>query len=279
MLTSRFGRSSSFGIRSNSPLTDDQLFKVAPSIFATGKHESRSERYSYVPTVDVLNGLRREGFQPFFAAQSRSRIEGKSEFTKHMMRLRQPGELTLNQEYFEIILINSHDGTSSYQMMSGMFRLVCTNGMIRGDVAEDIRIPHKGNITENVIEAAFKILGESDTVQESMNIMKETRLSLPESRVFAEAALALKYEDNEAPFVAEKLLAPRRREDTADDLWTTLNKVQENIIRGGVRGRTASGMRTTTREVTSIDNNVKLNKALWILSERMADLKGHALTA
>lgn len=276
MSSTRFGRSS-FGLRSNTPLTNDQLFRVAPSIFAAGKHESRSDRYTYIPTIEVLDGLRKEGFQPHMVAQSRSRIAGKSEFTKHMLRLRKPGALALDQNFFEIILVNSHDGSSSYQMVSGIYRLVCTNGMVRGDDTEDIRIAHKGNITSNVIDAAYKILGESSTVFESMDAMKNTKLMLPEAHIFAESALSLKYDDGQAPFAAEKLLAPRRPEDLGSDLWTTFNRIQENMIKGGIRGRSATGNRTTTREVTSIDTNVKLNKALWMLSEKMAGLKAMPL--
>lgn len=52
-------------LRSDSPLSDDQIRRVTPSIFADGKHQSRSDRYTYIPTVDVLRGLRHEGFQPF----------------------------------------------------------------------------------------------------------------------------------------------------------------------------------------------------------------------
>ena len=271
-MSNRFGQNS-FGLRTSSPLTDEQIRHVAPSIFATGAHESRSDRYTYIPTIDVLNGLRREGFQPFMVAQSRSRIEGKSDFTKHMIRLRQPGDLALNQEFFEIILINSHDGTSSYQMLDGVFRLACTNGMVVGDTQQDIRVPHRGNIAENVIEAAYSILDNFENVQNSMQIMKETPLALPEARAFAEAALALKYDENAAPIEPRQLLSARRYEDQKNDLWTTFNRVQENLLKGGLRGQTTTGKRTTTREVTSIDNNIKLNRALWILSEKMADLK------
>ena len=64
---------------------------AAPSIFAAGKHASRSERYTYIPTIEVLRGLRKEGFEPFMVAQSASRIEGKTEFTKHMIRMRHAG--------------------------------------------------------------------------------------------------------------------------------------------------------------------------------------------
>jgi hypothetical protein len=222
-----------------------------------------------------LNGLRNEGFQPFMVAQSRSRIEGKSEYTKHMLRLRQQQAGALAKpETFEIILINSHDGTSSYQMLAGCFRFVCQNGMVTGDVIEDVRVPHRGNITENVIEAAYEIVNDFEAVNESMQIMKDTPLALPEAQAFAEAALSLKYdEDANIPISPRQVLSPRRSEDNSSDLWTTFNRVQENLIRGGLRGRTATGKRTTTREVTSIDTNVKLNKALWILSEKLAAYK------
>lgn len=275
-LATRFGRNS-LGFRSDSPLTNDQLSNVAPSIFATEKHNSRSERYTYIPTIDVLDGLRNEGFQPFMVAQSRSRIEGKSEFTKHMLRLRQAGQIQ-SAEAFEIILINSHDGTSSYQMLAGVFRFVCQNGMVTGDTMEDVRVPHRGNITENVIEAAYQIVDNFDTVQNSMEIMKDTYLAPPEARILAKEALSLKYDEGKAIIVPEQILTARRSEDRGkNDLWTTFNRIQENLVKGGLRGHTEKGNRATTREITSIDKNVKLNKALWRLSEEMAKLKGNPI--
>ena len=74
-------------VRSETPLAEEQMRLVAPSIFAPGKHISRSERYSYIPTIEVLRGLRKEGFEPFMVAQSKSRIAGKAEFTKWYGRL------------------------------------------------------------------------------------------------------------------------------------------------------------------------------------------------
>ena len=270
-LATRFGKNSN-ALRSNIPLDNSQLFRIAPSIFANEAHESRSARYTYIPTIDVLDGLRKEGFQPFFVAQSRSRIEGKSEFTKHMLRLRHANEIETS-EANEIILINSHDGTSSYQMLAGCFRFVCQNGMITGDIIEDVRIRHKGDIVNNVIDAAYTVVNDFDLVHESIDGMKSTLLLPEEQEIFATAALSLKYDENEAPITPNQLLSTRRIADRNPDLWSNFNRVQENIIRGGLRGRTASGNRTTTREVKSIDNNVKLNKALWILADGMRQLK------
>ena len=93
-LASRFSHRSPV-LRSNHPLSDDQIRAVAPSIFADTPHESRSERYSYIPTAAVLTELRKEGFQPFMVTQTRVRDEGKREHTKHMLRLRAAPTLRL----------------------------------------------------------------------------------------------------------------------------------------------------------------------------------------
>ncbi len=104
-LATRFARNT-FCVRSDSPLSEDQMRQGAPSIFAPGKHASRSERYTYIPTIEVLRGLKKEGFEPFMVAQGRSRIEGKTEYTKHMIRMRHAGQVKVRSEVDEVILIN-----------------------------------------------------------------------------------------------------------------------------------------------------------------------------
>jgi len=270
-LAARFAAPIQF--RADSPLSDAQIMRVAPSIFATDAHHSRSDRYAFVPTVDVLQGLRKEGFQPFMVGQSRTRIADKREFTKHMIRLRHASQINAG-EANEIILINSHDGTSSYQMLAGMFRFVCMNGLVCGDTFNDIRIRHKGNIVDDVIEGAFTVVDGFKAIADRRDQMTGVKLLGSEQTAFAEAALTLKYDDETpAPITARDILRPRRWEDNEQDLWSTFNRVQENMIKGGIRGRNANGRRTSTREVNGIDQNVKINRALWTLAERMAELK------
>jgi len=120
-LASRFASRSPM-LRADHPLSDDQIRRVSPSIFAEGKHESRSDRYAYIPTGAVLTALRTEGFQPFMVCQTRVRDEGKREHTKHMVRLRHATQIN-GAEANEIILLNSYDGTSSYQLLAGLLRL------------------------------------------------------------------------------------------------------------------------------------------------------------
>lgn len=271
-LVSRFGKVS--GIRANHPLSDNEIMAVAPSIFAENKHESRSERYTYIPTGDVLKGLRQEGFQPFMVCQTRVRDDNKREFAKHMIRLRHESHIAA-REANEIILLNSHDGSSSYQMIAGMFRFVCHNGMVCGETVGDIRIPHKGNVVHQVIEGAFRVLDGFEVVNNQRDSMKGLVLNQGEQNAFAHAALALKYDDPTigTPITETQLLSPRRFEDRADDMWTTFSRVQENMMKGGLNARSSNGRRAKTRGITGIDQSVKLNRALWVLAEEMRKLK------
>jgi hypothetical protein len=280
-LATRFARNTRV-MRGDQPLSEEQMRVAAPSIFAQGKHASRSERYTYIPTIDVLRGLRKEGFEPFMVAQGASRIEGKAEFTKHMIRMRHAGQAKTRPEANEIILINSHDGASSYQMLAGIFRYICCNGLVVGDVVEDLRIPHKGNVQSDVIEGAFRVLDEFEAVDQHTEAMKALQLEPTEQIAFASAALALRFGERvgqvdgahpPAPVTAEQLVEARRPEDLGRSLWTTLQRVQENVMRGGQPGRSAQGRRLRTRPVGSIDRGVNLNRALWMLAEEMRKLK------
>lgn len=263
-------------IRKESPLTNNELLRVVPSIFSEDKHDSRSERYTYIPTITILEKLRQEGFLPFFACQTRTRSEDKRGHTKHMLRLRRAGQIT-GEEVPEIILLNSHDGSSSYQMIPGMFRFVCTNGMVCGQTFGEIRVPHKGDVVGQVIEGAYEVLGIFDKVTESREMMKDTALSREEQEIFARTALNWRYDENaegkHIPLAPTDLLTTRRREDNPNDLWTTYQRVQENMTKGGLLGRTAQGKRQRTRAVTGIDGDVKLNRALWGMAEMMRELK------
>src|SRR6266568_364950 len=116
-------------------LTNDDILRATPSVFAQAAHESRSARYTYIPTSQVLEGLRDAGFVPTTAMQSKSRVEGKQDYTKHLLRLRKVDDLGYDKpEVHEVVLVNSQDGTSAYNLYGGIFRLVCTNGLIRGDI-------------------------------------------------------------------------------------------------------------------------------------------------
>lgn len=275
-LATRFGRNA-HQISGREPLDNEALYRHVPSIFASEAHDSRSERYVYVPTIDIVEGLRREGWFPFFAVQSIPRDGSRHGHAKHMLRLRRDGGIG-KPEAAEVIIVNSHDGTSAYQMFAGMLRFVCTNSMIAGERFEEIRVPHKGGIQDQIIEGVYTVAEDFPRLVDATEIMKETRLSRDEQRVLAEASLVARYGEEESPVQPDQIIMPRRHEDAGQSVWSTLNVIQENLIRGGLRGRrqTSDGRvrRTQTRAINGIDQNVGLNRALWTLAEGMQRLKG-----
>ncbi|EKN4696258.1 DUF945 domain-containing protein [Yersinia ruckeri] len=265
-LASRFGAVNL--VRRDRPLTRDELAHYVPSVFSEDKHESRSARYTCIPTITLLDNLQREGFEPFFACQTRVRDQSKREHTKHMLRLRRTGQITGHQVP-EIILLNSHDGSSSYQMLPGLFRSVCQNGLICGQSFGEVRVPHLGNVVEKVIEGAYEVLGIFDRVEEKRDAMQSLILPAPARQAIANAALRYRFGEEHQPVTVSQLLTPRRHEDSRDDLWTVFNRLQENLSKGGLNARTATGKRTRSRAVKGIDGDVKLNRALWVMAENM----------
>lgn len=274
-LATRFGRNAR-QISAREALDNEALYRHVPSIFAREAHDSRSDRYVYVPTIDIVEGLRREGWSPFFAVQSVPRDGNRHGHAKHMLRLRRDDGIG-KAEAPEVIIVNSHDGTSAYQMFCGSVRFVCTNSMIAGDRFEEVRVPHKGNIQDEIIEGVFTVAEDFPRLIDATETMKETRLSHDERRLFAEASLIARYGEDDSPLRPEQVIEPRRYEDRDQSLWTTLSVAQENLVRGGLLGqkRNSEGRirRSTTRAINGIDQNVTLNRALWTLAEGMQRLK------
>ena len=268
------------------PLTDEEIQRFAPSVFAAEAHQSRSERYKYIPTARVLEGMRKAGFIPFSAKQARTRDESRREFTKHMIRFRREDVAVsgVGDLVPEVVLVNAHDGSSSYKLMAGIFRVICMNGLIvKSSDFDSLTVGHSGNIEEKVIEGSYRVIESSVRALEAPKQWSQIALNPREQMALANAAYVLRFADAEGnvatPIKPEQLLLTHRTADQKSDLWTTFNVVQENVIRGGLHGRTQPsqqhrrGRAVTTREVRGIDQDVKLNRALWVLGEEMAKAK------
>jgi hypothetical protein len=273
--------------RNSHPLTLAEIGSVAPSALAVSEHSSRSDRYTYIPTSEIINGMEREGFLPFSATQSRCRDASRREFTKHLIRFRQMSDITraaiVGELVPEIVLVNAHDGSAAYSLMAGLWRFACGNGMMVSDsTLASIHIRHSGDVVGQLIEGSLKIAEQSQKALEQVGNWRQLQLSSGEQSAFAEAAHTLRFADAEGqahtPITAAQLLHLRRTEDNGSDLWSTLNRVQENCLKGGLTAvaRDENGRRlrrVNTRQVKGIDQDVKLNRALWQLAEKMAELK------
>ncbi len=256
------------------PLTNQDILDAAPSVGAVSPHAEVSDRYQMIPTIAIVDMMRKEGWQPMQVSEVRAKEEGRRGFQKHLIRF-QHNDLILGDEAIDAVLVNSHDRSCAYQFFTGVYRFICSNGMIVGDTFERISIRHMNFQPEEVIEASYKILDDAPAIGEKIKEMKSIALTDAEKAAYAGAALQLVYDEtDQAPYRAEKLLSPKRSYDRDPDLWKTFNSVQENIMKGGIRGLNPKTRKpVTTRQITSIDKNVKLNRALWTLTEKMMELK------
>jgi hypothetical protein len=227
-----------------------------------------------------------EGWFVTRVQQNMVRLEDKRNFARHMIRFRrQEGSLAVGDVFPEIGLINSHDRGSAYKMFAGFFRLACLNGMVVGEGSiSQISIRHSGSVIDEVKQGAFDISNSMPALVEDIKEMKAIDLTQDEQFAFAKAAVELKYE-KEHPIweTSERMLQPRRYSDNGKDLWSTFNNVQENLTKGGLRyfkhghydeeGMFHPASHQRTREIKSIHEDVKLNKALWTLAEEMKKIK------
>ena len=168
----------------------------------------------------------------------------------------------------EILFLNSHDGTSAYQLRVGLYRAVCTNGLVVSEGTFPVfSVAHRGDVVADVVRAALQISERFEALAGSVERMERTRLDQLERIDFAAQAAALRFHGgSETGLEPSRLLVPRRAEDAGDDLWRTFNVVQENVLRGGIVRRSASGRLMRTRAIRAIREDVRLNSALWELA-------------
>jgi hypothetical protein len=246
------------------PISPETLRERVPAVFASGAHERTSPSYTFLSTERVLTALASAGFLPVEARQaSRARSPLHA---RHLIRLRPRFEtIQLRDAIAEILFLNSHDGTSAYQLRVGLFRVVCTNGLVVSSGVFPVwRVTHRGNVVDDVVGAALEISGRFEVLAASVERMERTVLDASQRLELAGQALTLRFpKDQHGGMEPSQLLVPRRPEDVGNDLWRTFNVIQENVLRGGLVRRSASNRLTRSRRITAIREDMRLNSALW----------------
>ncbi len=252
-------------------------------IDATEKKTELSSKYSFINTRRLLDICEGQGFK----IASVKFPKGKnSEHNLHQIRLDLPEFTTIDarQERPQLIIQNAHNGTSSLRIMAGVFRMICSNGLVAGDTTMSIRLRHVG-LVQHEIEEQLKIAAEQvKIVAKRVEEFKARQLNPVEVENFVYKALALRAElagltESEKLAVlnhrnginAALLNRAKRREDQGNGLWETLNRVQENVLKySGVQYLGSDGNYHRLGAVTQIQNNTKLNQQLWELAEKFA---------
>lgn len=253
------------------------MITLPQSALSTRSHERLSARYGFIPTNEIVEAFAAEGWALTSAKEAKVRHQSRQGLQRHLLRFAHESQLQLGiKERIETILINSHDGTSSLQIGAGIFRMACANGIVIADnTVASIRLGHHKLDMDTVLNSAHTILGQAEKVTEVIECWKGTQISQEDAFHLAEQGIKLRWPEAESrPITARVALAVNRSEDAHNDLWTTFNRVQENIIRGGQHDSTRITPRgkyfRATRSVKSLAENVRLNKGLWEIASTFA---------
>jgi hypothetical protein len=249
-------------------LTLDAVRKIAPSVFAKQASPKMSERYLFVSTADIIAPLLEQGFAITQAVQRSTRRGGRDpQFTRHMLRLRPMNvKPVVGDVYPEVALSNAHDGQARIVINGGLFRLVCSNGMVTSmGESYSAGFRHLGD-AEKIRDGIKAVVSGSKDVLAKVQRMSKHKMTEKAQIKMAAAAVKLTWDEDKLD--PKLLLEARREEDKKDDLWTTFNRIQENLVRGGVRFQSASSNRQLmTRGITHIGRSLDLNLGLWQLAE------------
>ena len=256
-------------------LSIDDLRSRTPAVFAGNASARTKPTYRFINTEEVLHALYEAGFQPSAAQQTRSRQGSDSTYARHMIRLRPMREsITLIDCIPEICLINAHDGTSAYQLLAGLYRPLCTNGLLcrMGDFAV-IRVPHRANVIADVVAGAIQITAQFERIGTLVTAMAARILTMSEQFAFAQTAYQIRWAKVETRpvFLPERMLEARRAADAHSTLWHTFNRLQESAMSGGIIYHSRAQRLVRTRRIRNIREDVRINTALWQAATRILE--------
>lgn len=249
-------------------ISKEQVKQVAPSVFTKHGASNVSEKYSHIPTERVMDDMSALGWNVVDAKEIKARKN--QGFQKHMLVFANP-EIVINGNdgdtvFPRILLTNSHDGKNAFTFKAGLFRLVCSNGLVIADEQfGEMKIRHMGYDFEALQSLITEMVEKLPLTVESMNRFKNKQLSEEQKQKFALEALGLRFDTENKTFNVDEFLTPTRKEDEGNDLWSVFNLVQEKLVNGMFDYRAGSKNRKA-RRIKNFQQDVKLNSELYELA-------------
>lgn len=263
-------------------LTNKEIVTRCPSAGATGPAAHCSAKYSFVPTMSMVEVLREEGFVPVEARQDARRPDrwGNEQHARHMIKMRIAGTDRVSSQKVmmagavpELLLVNSSDGSCQFQLKLGLFRMVCSNGLIIMSAIDSVIRTHKALDAAEVIARARALSANTKPLFDKIKTWEKIRLNPLAQRRFAEQALVLRVGAARVKtFDLDTALAVRRPEDAEPTLWNIFNRVQEACMQGHIRSKAEAPRAISLGHIRAIGAELDFNEQLWAQAERWAGL-------
>lgn len=257
-------------------MSKEEMKTKAPYIFADKPTNGGvSERYTLASTETLIDDMAKLGWGVTDCKQQRANKRSNVR-SFHMVALQNPnvyieenGEIVA---YPRIILTNSHDGFHSFKFMLGLYRTICSNGLIIATQEfANVAIRHINYDFEELRKIVAQAVDATRKNVEVMNAMQETTLTAEQKADFATKAIAIRKgikEDEKMPKLSaedvEDILSPVRDEDKGDDLWSVYNVLQEKMMKGDFHfGKTKLGKNRKARPITGAAKDIEVNQKLF----------------
>jgi hypothetical protein len=258
--------------------TQSLLEQTAPAALASAPREGLSEAYRFYSTSALVDALETDNWTVVSARQTAGR-KSDPRYRKHELIIADKAHFEYQGnigEFPRVIITNSHDGEAACKLQAGLWRMVCSNGIVISDgFIQSRAIRHTRRTIEEVIVAAHDFRSNADRIGEHVIKFKEIDLTPAAAVEFAKQAIALRFKPAPGTVVqAEDVLAIQRAEDAQNSLWSVFNRTQEWLLKGGFPvTRVGSFFEASTRKarpVNSIEDSSKLNTGLWDLAEQFS---------
>jgi hypothetical protein len=255
-------------------LKTSEIRERAKSIFTETASPTVSDKFTHIPTNKVIEDMAQLGWGVVDAKEVKARAKNSVGFQKHLVVFRNP-DVVINGEdgdtvFPQILLTNSNDGKNAFTFKCAIFRMVCENGLVVSTQEfSDLKIRHMGYTFEELQEQIRVVVDQLPLTVESMNKMKQVKLSEEQTVEFAKKAIATRFTEVEIGNVKidfDKLLEPTRKEDEGNGLWEVFNRIQEKIIDGDFTYMSGTKIRKA-RKIKNFQQDVKINSELWELAE------------
>jgi|TARA_B110000483_G_C18043390_1_gene483506 hypothetical protein len=263
-------------------MSKEDLRKQCPLAFATqATNPEVSDKYLFVNTETIVDDLDKLGWKPVQAAQRKSSKKAGTIFSKHMVAFQNP-EIKISSSdgddsFPRIIMTNSHDGMQAFKFSVGIFRMVCSNGLVVADEEfSDFKIKHKGYTFGELRGVVNQAVADLPNKVQVMNDMKNRVLTQEEKNKLALDAMLIRADVQPGSEQAESfkydeetivdILDPKRKEDKGDDLWRVFNVVQEKITQGDFHAALNGAKVRKVRKIKSFEKDLKINKKLFRLA-------------
>lgn len=256
------------------PMTMEQVKKAAPQAFATVPRPGVSQRYSFLPTSRIIEDMDSLGWKVGMASSSRSRTAMSKEYGGHVIKFYNPDVYLKDQDgniesYINVVVMNNHTGMGTFKFEIGIFRLVCSNGLIIKDKdMGTFNIRHAGYSFEQLQETLNQAIERLPDVVGRINQYNMVHLTQEQQREFATKAIALRT-NSDRQLTEEEItdfLSPRRPQDKGDSLWVVLNRIQESVMKGGYYLQNSKGKTRKAKGIRNIQKDIELNQKLWELA-------------